>query len=268
MQSNSKSINKSKSKNKRLEIIYKIFDTLCSSPTIIALFTFISCYIVAINIKVWYVLLIPIVYIISSYQRIIFEILLMIHVIKHFQGKWIWWHKITPNIYLGSIPMKFLNHSNILKDELGINHVISLNEDYEMVATTMIGSVIMTEEWKLKNIQHSIFLTADFQPPSFDILNKASLLLHNSITNKKQIIYIHCKSGMGRSVSVVIAYLINYYKKDNMTVDQAYQYIKNIRPQIFSKRSKQLINLRNYQNQINQEKEYINNQQKEEIIPI
>jgi protein-tyrosine phosphatase len=47
--------------------------------------------------------------------------------------------------------------------------------------------------------------------------------------NKNGNVFVHCLMGSSRSVTVVLTYLIKY---ENKTLDEAYTYLKNIRPTI------------------------------------
>ena len=56
--------------------------------------------------------------------------------------------------------------------------------------------------------------------------------------------YVHCKSGMGRSASVVIAYLM---KHKRMKLLNAYDYVRKERKEIFRRKSSQMTNLMKYE---------------------
>ena len=46
------------------------------------------------------------------------------------------------------------------------------------------------------------------------------------IFNEGHIVYIHCKAGVGRSASIIVAFLM---KKYNMTLDCAIEHVKKYR---------------------------------------
>tara|TARA_X000000950_G_C13748756_1_gene591729 strand:+ start:502 stop:987 length:486 start_codon:yes stop_codon:yes gene_type:complete len=50
-------------------------------------------------------------------------------------------------------------------------------------------------------------------------------VIHNHVQNNRKIL-IHCKAGMQRSVTLVIAYLVKYHK---LSISQAEQYVKSKR---------------------------------------
>lgn len=60
----------------------------------------------------------------------------------------------------------------------------------------------------------------------------ANLYLHSSVEKARQdnsVILIHCMAGISRSVTVTIAYIMAYF---NMSMQDAYQYVKDKRPAI------------------------------------
>lgn len=68
---------------------------------------------------------------------------------------------------------------------------------------------------------------------------------------EKHIVYCHCKSGIGRSTSVVAAYYIKYR---GMKALDALAYIRKLRPCIIGPNSSQTKNLIQYEESLHQEK--------------
>lgn len=62
-----------------------------------------------------------------------------------------------------------------------------------------------------------------------DILEKLDSIFNfiNDVKNIKGKLFIHCLGGISRSPTIVIAYLI---KEHNLKLDDAYVYLKNIKP--------------------------------------
>ncbi len=59
--------------------------------------------------------------------------------------------------------------------------------------------------------------------------------MNAAITNdEKEVIYVHCKAGRGRSATIVVAYLLKYGTEGQTfkNFDEAYGFVKKIRPQI------------------------------------
>ena len=194
----------------------------------------------------WFAL--PVVFITFTFRCIIFEILLMIHVIQHKMGHWVWYHRVHPGIYLGSIPMEAMGHADAIVS-LKITRVLGIMQDYELVAGTMAGRPVSSDIWKKRDVDFMQIRSDDFVPPSFDILEEGAELIHETLQNKGQI-YVHCKSGIGRSASLVIAYLIKYR---GLGAVEAHRSVKSIRPQIIGTRSRQYTNLVKFEEHIRTE---------------
>lgn len=88
-------------------------------------------------------------------------------------------------------------------------------------------------------MKQKIIHTRDFFPPSHDALDEGSEWISEQV-QKKGRVYVHCKSGIGRSASMVVAYLIRYR---GMPAHAAAAYVREKRPVIFSPSSPQMANL-------------------------
>ena len=73
----------------------------------------------------------------------------------------------------------------------------------------------------------------------------------NDQLKEKHVVYCHCKSGIGRSTSVVAAYYIKY---KNMTALNTLAFIRNLRPCIIGPNSSQTKNLIQYEESLRQER--------------
>ena len=62
--------------------------------------------------------------------------------------------------------------------------------------------------------------------PTEEQLEKAAEILHQWLDIEKEIVYIHCYAGQGRSPLVTMAYLSLW---QNMDVDEAIQFVKDKR---------------------------------------
>ena len=310
-----------KIKNIRYHIISNTIQKYVNSPATKFVIVLIICVISTIIAERPLFMIIPFVQLICTYHMIVFEILLLIHIYKHYHGQWDWYNEITPQIYLGSIPMKDMNHMKEIMIKLNITHVISINEDYEIVGQTFYGVPISITEYKKNDISFELINSPDFLPPTFDKLEYGADLIQKYINdgcfsssssnggkNNRNKIYIHCKSGIGRSASLVAAYLIkhgdayvarylhgvdsssrssnnnnssssssssssscNNNNNNNsssssnsissrrtllLSAEDAHSYLKRRRPQVFGHRSKQLSNLKSFQEYLSQKVKY------------
>ena len=62
--------------------------------------------------------------------------------------------------------------------------------------------------------------------------------------NEKRKVYVHCKSGIGRSSSMVIAYLMKYKR---MTAKSAHAFVISKRSVIFPEKSPMMKNMLDYE---------------------
>jgi hypothetical protein len=195
----------------------------------------------------WHIFLaVPAIHLVFNARRILFEILLLTHVVKEAMGRWVWWHKITPNLYLGSMPMSSKNHQRIFTQDLGISAVLAINEPYELGSGTLAGHPVSEAEWKKVDVQRLVISSPDFIPPAHELLHQGADWINECVLDKRTV-YVHCKSGIGRSASIVLAYLVKYH---GMTTSSAHDKVYRIRPYIISKTSFQ------YNNVLEFEKEF------------
>ena len=80
--------------------------------------------------------------------------------------------------------------------------MISLNEDFELRWFTP-----STVEWQKLGVDRYQFSVVDRAPPSFAVIDEA-LQVINKYQSRKESVYVHCKSGKGRSVTIVACHLI------------------------------------------------------------
>ena len=71
--------------------------------------------------------------------------------------------------------------------------------------------------------------------------------------DEKRAVYVHCKSGIGRSASIVAAY---FMKHKRLSAQEASNFIRNQRPEIFKPTSSQMANLLEYEKLIRQDQKF------------
>ena len=177
-------------------------------------------------------------------KPLVFEALLIFNLVKNFFFGWEWWNKIDDNIYLGGIPLERFGHENLLKTNIGIKAVLSIVEDFEFEQTTVVGKAVLKRAWKT----HLHLRCGDFHPPTNETLNKGAKWLKDQVEEGKKV-YVHCKSGVGRSASIVVAY---YMKYRGMTLDKARNKVALKRPYIFSSNSKNMRRMIEYRDSLQQ----------------
>jgi len=109
-----------------------------------------------------------------------------------------WWNQIDQDLYLGALPLKERGDGIALKS-LGISAVLSIVDSFELD--------LQAQDWKtvgIVNYQH--IAVRDFTSPTVEQLRQAVEWIKTA-REKKQTVYIHCKSGKGRSVTVVMCFL-------------------------------------------------------------
>ena len=79
--------------------------------------------------------------------------------------------------------------------------MISLNEDFELSWFTP-----STAEWQKMGVDHYQFSVVDRTAPSSAVIDEALQIIHKHQLRKDSV-YVHCKSGKGRSVTTVACYL-------------------------------------------------------------
>ena len=133
-----------------------------------------------------------------------------------------WYNRIDEHIILGALPLQFMTKGLVKENVKG---VISLNEDYELNYLYNSEKV-----WNDSGIQLLRLSTPDlFASPTISQINTA-LTFIEEIKKSNGSIYIHCKAGKTRSTTVVMCYLM---KCKHMNQEQAYEFIKEKRPQVW-----------------------------------
>lgn len=121
--------------------------------------------------------------------------------------------QITPQIYVGS------QHGLLGKLRLrlaGINATVNLREEYDY------------EDRRLAFDTYFYIPVTDETPVTIEQLHKGIVFIDDQITQGKKV-YVHCASGVGRSVMLVVA----YFMQQGMTYDDAFAKVKLVRPFVY-----------------------------------
>lgn len=151
--------------------------------------------------------------------RALFYPTLLYNVVRNkIQVEFRWWDWIDEFVLLGAVP--FQSDVKRLK-ELGVSGVVTLNEPYETLVPTSL--------YEAHGIRHLVLPTRDYLfAPSLNNICQAVEFIHENASNG-QSTYVHCKAGRGRSTTIVLCYLVKYKQ---MTPNDAYSYVKSIRPRV------------------------------------
>lgn len=156
------------------------------------------------------------------------ELTYEISLIYTIQGSKAWWNTITPNIVLGALP---LEHQKDKIKKLNITHVITTLEEFEL--RKGLVRPVSPQEWLNASITHKHIIAEDFVGMPANKIDEAVEYMRQEIqTNSGTKFYVHCKAGRGRSVTVVVAYLWKYGSQNFKTKEEAYTFVKNLRPQV------------------------------------
>ncbi|KAK4476440.1 hypothetical protein RD792_015593 [Penstemon davidsonii] len=151
--------------------------------------------------------------------RALFYPTLLYNVVRNkIQSEFRWWDRVDEFVLLGAVP--FPTDVPRLK-ALGVGGVVTLNEPYETLVETSL--------YHVHGIQHLVIPTRDylFAPLYGDICRAVEFIHCNALCGKTT--YVHCKAGRGRSTTVVLCYLV---KHKQMTPEDAYKYVRSIRPRV------------------------------------
>ncbi len=120
-----------------------------------------------------------------------------------------WWHKITPKLILGGIPLDNYCHLHELK-QAGVTAVYSVLEDFEATSKTFFSNPVLQKSWAKAGVCYNRLKCQDMTAMSLKELDRGIRWLRRQTV--KGIAYVHCKAGRGRSAMIVIGYLMRYYR--------------------------------------------------------
>lgn len=122
--------------------------------------------------------------------------------------------RIIPHLYLGNMEGSY-DIDLLTKNRISVIINMALEIPENKKVNQYLGIKYYTYLWD--------------DTPNFNILKEmdnVTSFIH-SLISKGNNVLVHCRAGVSRSASVVIAYLIRYY---GMTPRDAYSYVKNRRP--------------------------------------
>ncbi|HEX2619808.1 MAG TPA: dual specificity protein phosphatase [Phototrophicaceae bacterium] len=119
--------------------------------------------------------------------------------------------QVTSQILLGGQPAK-----RVLRwlKRKGVTGVVNLRQEYDY-----------SETMSTLGIRYLHLPTPDNQPPTLEHLNQGVIFIHDTLAKGGRV-YIHCWEGLGRSPTVVAAYLVS----TGLTPNEAWIRIRKTRP--------------------------------------
>ncbi|MBA3662107.1 MAG: dual specificity protein phosphatase family protein [Gammaproteobacteria bacterium] len=148
------------------------------------------------------------------------------------------WDEVAPHIYLGQIPTVKLAEKLTNKIP-NLSLVVSVVEPSEFTYKTFpeASSMQTPAQWKALGVEHYLLATPDFgaelPPPEV----KQVIGMIKQYTDQNLDVYIHCKSGEGRSSTLMAIYLLitkmrNKELTTDAAIDETYQFIRAKRGQV------------------------------------
>jgi atypical dual specificity phosphatase len=125
-----------------------------------------------------------------------------------------YWTLMASHVMLGAAPMSFMGHVRDLHAR-GVRAVVNLCDEYT-------GP---TDDYRKLNITQLRLPTIDHTEPSVEDLRTAVAFIEEKVASGVRV-YVHCKSGNGRSAAVVFAWLLHARK---FTLEEAQEYMNEKR---------------------------------------
>ncbi|KAL8600296.1 hypothetical protein ACOMHN_060914 [Nucella lapillus] len=140
-----------------------------------------------------------------------------------------WYSRVDQWVVVGGLPIRRVARQLVAEEN--VKGVVSLTQDFETKDLTPTE-----EEWREMGVEQLKLSTVDFTgTPSQDKIRLAvAFIMRHRHANHS--VYVHCKAGRTRSVTVVACYLI---QANGWTPEQAVEFVKSRRPHIWL-REKQL----------------------------
>ena len=225
-------------KNIRTHVLSSALSTAVTSRLCYFLVISISCTAVAVLGDYLLFLMAPLLFGAIFFKSLVFEVMLLNNTLEESIGNFDWYNCVDDNLYLGALPLEH-QHLTKLADQLGIKAIVSIVQQFEFHTYTLSGKAVTPEQWRERGITQLVLDSPDYFPPSFDKLDAGADFLNKHLSMGTKC-YCHCKSGKGRSASVVMAYFMKYKGEDPHT---ALAKMQLKRPVVFSTGSSQMKNM-------------------------
>jgi atypical dual specificity phosphatase len=126
-----------------------------------------------------------------------------------------WWDRIDDRIILGGLPLA--RHAKKLH-ALGVRRVVNMCNEYA-------GPIAAYERLGIRQLR---LPTPDFSSPTLADIN-AAIAFVQQVESSTDLVYVHCKAGMGRSATVALCWLM---LTQALAPDRAEARLRKIRPHV------------------------------------
>jgi len=150
--------------------------------------------------------------------RVLFLPTLLFNIFNYYTlpaGLYDWWNRIDKNLILGAMPFHVMVPTLYRE---GVRAVVNTCDEWE-------GPVSAYRE---HNIKHHWTPVIDYTSPTEDQIEKAVEFMRKT-AERGDTVYLHCKAGKGRSVTIAICYLMITYQ---ISAQNALKMIIQQRPQV------------------------------------
>ena len=130
---------------------------------------------------------------------------------------------------MGPLPLREMDDLRYLRSQ-GVTHVIDMVEPWEREPGFLAYTPVTAEDWENAGIELYRWEWADNQPlfpPS--TLHMMVAKIWRLTRDEKARFYIHCRAGIGRSASLVVAYMMH---TELLQFTDAYANLRNMRNQV------------------------------------
>jgi protein-tyrosine phosphatase len=139
-------------------------------------------------------------------------------------------------LFLGALPNQY-GFEQGLRDLGEKGAVFSVNEAFEL-APLGLSLPFTTNDWQKKGIEHSGMIAFDHELLTPEQMDFAADQIHKWV-QQGNTIFVHCRGGVGRSATVIAAYLMKYAFRngERLSLEEICALIKKYRPRstIFNK---------------------------------
>ena len=132
--------------------------------------------------------------------------------------------ELDSQVVLGSLPTTLPNLEELRK--LNVKHIMSFNEEWELAELTQLLEIYNKGVEEEDRLEHTTFHSTDFCPPSLYQMVACITTIAKKLEGKDRV-YLHCKSGKGRTGVIGVCYTIHRYA---LSPEDALKKVKSIRP--------------------------------------